>query len=322
MPLTRALPFVSSFLALGAAALAPAQVTHVDAHGREWREVFGTTGQSWNAVAAVLPADGVTPASGALSGMDVTGFVWARQADVRAMFAEFEPALLTSPSVSGSQYVLSALGFFSAFRPTFEFYTTFGGYNYILGWTSDRLLDHGGLASASAQYPVFDGHFDVTGTAPVADPNTLRGVWMYRPAPVGTVDCAPAAPNSTGVGASIHAVGSTSLAHGDLVLHATELPPNATGFFLCSTTTAVVPLAGGGQGTLCLGGAIGRFSSSASSSGAAGRIALRIDPNVLPAPTGAVSAQVGESWSFQAWYRDANPAVTSNLTPRVTVTFS
>ncbi len=33
------------------------------------------------------------------------------------------------------------------------------------------------------------------------------------------------------------------------------------------------------------------------------------------------AAQVGEAWSFQAWYRDQNPGGTSNFTDGVQVLF-
>ena len=40
---------------------AVAQVAYVDAQGRQWRQMTGTTGLNWNQVDAVCPNDGVTP---------------------------------------------------------------------------------------------------------------------------------------------------------------------------------------------------------------------------------------------------------------------
>lgn len=54
------------------------------------------------------------------------------------------------------------------------------------------------------------------------------------------------------------------------------------------------------------------------SSQAFGALQLHLDD--LPQPTGAVTASVGETWSFQAWYRDANPGATSNFTNGAHVT--
>jgi len=42
--------------------------------------------------------------------------------------------------------------------------------------------------------------------------------------------------------------------------------------------------------------------------------------NIPNVPT-AVAIQPGETWSFQPWYRDANPAITSNFSDRLTITF-
>ena len=42
---------------------------------------------------------------------------------------------------------------------------------------------------------------------------------------------------------------------------------------------------------------------------------------MTPTPTGLVQVAAGETWNFQAWYRDANPGPTSNFTPSVSVLF-
>ncbi|MFT5734367.1 MAG: hypothetical protein ACJA2W_002838 [Planctomycetota bacterium] len=41
------------------------------------------------------------------------------------------------------------------------------------------------------------------------------------------------------------------MAAGTATVLATELPPDAPGYFIASTTTGFVPNAGGGQGDLC-----------------------------------------------------------------------
>jgi hypothetical protein len=138
---------------------------------------------------------------------------------------------------------------------------------------------------------------------------------------LGTVYCAPAVMNSTGSAALMQVIGSDVLAANTLTLQARRLPPNTFGFFLTSRTQANVVSPGGSQGRLCLGGAIGRYQNSVQSSGPTGSIALAVSPLELPQPTGAVAAQVGETWNFQAWYRDANPQNTSNFSDAVAVTF-
>jgi len=78
---------------------------------------------------------------------------------------------------------------------------------------------------------------------------------------------------------------------------------------------------GGSQGTLCLGGAIGRYAGNIFQSSAAGDHSFPIDLAQLPSPTGNVAAAAGETWNFQCWFRDANPSVTSNFTYPVSITF-
>ena len=56
-------------------------------------------------------------------------------------------------------------------------------------------------------------------------------------------------------------------------------------------------------------------------SGSTGSFSLTLDLTVMAQPQGLVAAQSGDTWNFQAWYRDANPGLTSNFTDAVSVTF-
>jgi hypothetical protein len=82
--------------------------------------------------------------------------------------------------------------------------------------------------------------------------------------------------------------------------------------------------AGGSQGDLCVGGFIGRYSlpGQIKNSGATGSFSLVIDLAAMPQPAGSVAVQAGETWYFQAWYRDANPMSTSNSTDGVRISFN
>ena len=51
-----------------------------------------------------------------------------------------------------------------------------------------------------------------------------------------------------------------------------------------------------------------------------GRFSLDVGVSQLPVG-GGVAARTGDTWHFQAWFRDVNPAPTSNLTDAVAVTF-
>lgn len=139
--------------------------------------------------------------------------------------------------------------------------------------------------------------------------------------PAGSSYCGPALINSTGAPATLRALGPSLRSADNVNLRADDLPPDALTLFLASRTQGNVPNVGGGQGRLCLGGAIGRFFGPGQVRVATGggSAALQIRLGQLPQPTGSVSASAGESWSFQGWYRDANPGPTSNLTDGVEV---
>lgn len=139
---------------------------------------------------------------------------------------------------------------------------------------------------------------------------------------LGTPLCSPSIPNSTGAPGRIRALGPPLVFFNSLTLVAEDLPPNTFGFFLVSDsqgTTFPVP---NSQGRLCLVGSIGRFVGPGQivNSGSAGRSTLAVDLTALPIPTGLVSVQPGETWSFQYWHRDTNPGPTSNFTDGVAVT--
>lgn len=154
-----------------------------------------------------------------------------------------------------------------------------------------------------------------------AGPMWAGAAYTYTLANLVTPYCRPAEINSTGRSGTLRSSGCGTLAANNLVLTATDLPVNQVGIFLTSRTTNLVPFAGGGQGTLCLGGAIGRFSSQAASTGPAGELTLQVDANQLPIPGGSHTVAPGETWNFQAWFRDTNPGPTSNFTDAVEVTF-
>ncbi|WP_145194320.1 hypothetical protein [Planctomycetes bacterium Poly30] len=123
------------------------------------------------------------------------------------------------------------------------------------------------------------------------------------------------------------ATGSTSAAANQLRLRAWQLPENTFGFFLTSRGAGMVPAAGGSAGTLCLGGAIGRYvgPGQIKNSGTARAFELDLDLAAMPQPNGAVPVVAGETWHFQAWFRDVEPGPamtpTSNFTGGLRITF-
>jgi hypothetical protein len=166
---------------------------------------------------------------------------------------------------------------------------------------------------------------EFTGTAPIGTVGVAFDNFTPSEAGIGSsVMGCDAEPNSTGLPAVLFASGSSLLMDNDLRVRAQGLPPNAVGYFLASLNTGNVPMAGGSMGTLCLGGNVGRLNGpgQAQSGGACGLFDLTLDLTNMPQPTGFVMVQPGETWSFQCWYRDANPNVTSNFSDAVSVTLN
>ncbi len=141
---------------------------------------------------------------------------------------------------------------------------------------------------------------------------------------IGTNYCGPGVPNSTGNPGAISATGSAIVANNNLTLVASNLPNNAFGFFLTSTTQDFVMNPGGSLGHLCLGGAIGRYVGPGQiiNSGGSGEIMLLVDLNMHPTPNGLIMVNGGDTWNFQAWHRDfVGGSAVSNFTDGLEITF-
>lgn len=149
-------------------------------------------------------------------------------------------------------------------------------------------------------------------------------VWVGSfPNPHMSAYCDPAQANSTGRPARLQVFGSDQATVDPLVLGVTCLPPSTFGYLLVSQTTGFVPFAGGSQGHLCLGGGIGRMNGPGEvlQSSPFGRFERSIDKQSIPQPGGPVAIQSGQTWHFQAWYRDQNPGSTSNFSDAVSIQF-
>ena len=135
---------------------------------------------------------------------------------------------------------------------------------------------------------------------------------------IGMRYCTPAVPNSSGLSAEMHAGGSLFAADHSLSLVGVQLPTSQLGYFLMGDGNATV-MPPGAQGNLCLvGGFIHRFVKKVQNSGESGVFAIYPDISSIP---GHGSVQAGETWNFQAWFRDKNPGSTSNFTDAISVTF-
>ena len=137
---------------------------------------------------------------------------------------------------------------------------------------------------------------------------------------LGNNYCGPAVPNSSGMGAVISATGIAVAAHNDLTLTASQMPVDKFGYLLASQTQGFVAGPGGSQGNLCLGGTIGRFTQQIRSTGSTGMFSIDVDLTAIPTSP-PHSVMPGETWNFQAWFRDVNPQGTSNFTDGVSIQF-
>ncbi len=154
-------------------------------------------------------------------------------------------------------------------------------------------------------------------TGSYVDDSSFRGE-------VGTTYCSPAVVNSTGVPATMRADGSTVAADNQLTLLAADMPMNAFGYVIVSETQGFSMNPGGSDGHLCLGGSVGRYvgPGQVMNTGTTGSFDLPLDLTQIPQPTGFVAAVAGDTWNFQAWYRDSSGGVaTSNFTDGLSVTF-
>ncbi len=140
---------------------------------------------------------------------------------------------------------------------------------------------------------------------------------------IGSSYCGPAVANSTGEGASIMALGTTSVPANNVTLTARQLPRSSFGMFVVSRTQGFSAQVPNSQGALCVAGAVGRFNRPGQivASGATGTFLFPIDLTAIPTPNGLTQVLFGDTWNFQAWFRDNNPGVTSNFTDAVSLTF-
>jgi hypothetical protein len=167
------------------------------------------------------------------------------------------------------------------------------------------------------------GYVQPTGTNAAQERLEVRGT--PGAGSLGTPYCAPAVVNSTGSPGVLAADGDTSASANDVTLTASDLPQQSFGFFLTSRTQGLIANPGGSQGVLCLGGSIGRYvgPGQIQNSGTTGEISLVLDLTNTPQPAGSVAVLPGETWNFQAWYRDVAGGVpTSNFTSAVAIAFN
>lgn len=155
-------------------------------NGREWRELYTTTGLSWSQVASVCPTDGVTACSGSVGGRNLTGWTWATAPQVRDLLDDYAPGLATADAVSGIEGFWGAVGFLNVMRWTTYTSTTYSYSEWTGGWTASTDPVSGLPIGAGAGF--FTGLTGTTssgsiGLGPDTDTaNSVRGVFLFRTA--------------------------------------------------------------------------------------------------------------------------------------------
>lgn len=153
-----------------------------------------------------------------------------------------------------------------------------------------------------------------------------RGIWdlalVGDGGEVGDRYCGPAVVNASIQAAEIRGTGSPFLADDDLTLTASKMPPNTFGFFIVSPNPGEFPTPGSSVGTLCLDAPFGRYFTHILNSGTTGSFSMAVDTSAIPQPSQVVAAEVGQTWYFQAWFRDVYSNLSSsNFTDGLAVRF-
>ena len=130
---------------------------------------------------------------------------------------------------------------------------------------------------------------------------------------LGSVYCNPAEANTAHLGgARMQAMGSNLAAANNLAFLVEDLPQGQFAMLISGTDSAMVPFPSGSRGILCIGGAIGRHKGNLVFTGTAGQATFPVDLTAIPTPTVPRAILAGDTYFFQAWYRDFEAGVSIN----------
>jgi hypothetical protein len=156
-----------------------------DTHGRDWRQLYETTGLSWEQVAQVCPRDGVTPCNGTVGGKVLTGWVWATSSQVLELMTEYAPDLAAAdpPQLSGSEAFGAGVSFLSAMRWTTYHVTNYSYSEWTGGWTSstDAAGAPIGGGAGYGWHPI-TGSIGIGAGGSPTEMSPYRGVFLWRTA--------------------------------------------------------------------------------------------------------------------------------------------
>ncbi|MEM8712800.1 MAG: hypothetical protein AAGG01_17750, partial [Planctomycetota bacterium] len=226
----------------------------------------------------------------------------------------------------------SSIGDHDVLMATFGLVDTPAGVDMALAERGQVIAESANLERRPALISRWDsGDFDSNGAFLVYDTRPALGTAFSRvgaalvrgwnfPRPIGAQYCS-AEWNGAGRRGWLAAYGNQDRTT-TKVLIASNLPVDAFGYLIVSLDRGLAPMAGGSRGTLCLSGAIGRYSAVPNQANFQGQLFTFVDPQEIPQPAGATSALFGQAWNFQCWHRDSFAGQpTSNFTNAVTITF-
>ncbi len=193
-------------------------------------------------------------------------------------------------------------------------------------WDGDGVIDPGAtiraFSSSGALAMGQGGTLYFTALVEIGGAN-LDGYFVMETSGLVSANYCQANANTSGLPASITALGSSKVADNDLSLLCSDMPSNAFGFFLNSQTQGFIANPAGSAGNLCLSGTIGRFQQQIQNSGTQGAFLIPVDLSALPQPIGTTAVTAGQTWNFSAWFRDSNGmgGATSNFSDGIEISF-
>lgn len=163
--------------------------------------------------------------------------------------------------------------------------------------------DNGNLSDGTPNFSAIDNGFRTQG---------FPGLTISCPAPV--LGSCQLTPNSAGPGATLQYQGLNKISSNNFELVAVGMPPNKTGLFFFGQAQTLLPL---GSGFRCVGSPFVR--TPAQTSNAFGDMNYALNLNALP---GSAVISAGQTWYFQAWFRDnVNGTATTNTSTMMEVTW-
>ena len=160
--------------------------------GREWRQLADTTYVTWNEVAAVCPTDGVTPCNGSIHRsqdgalIDVTGWTWARNADIQALWeAIVQPGTVNFPDPYTSYTAIDDPDIHQAlgedpgqFQPT---QIDSVGRRYVYGLSAEQVATGAYRPSVRDNIAGLTDWVDMNEVLSLTGRQSYTGAWLFRP---------------------------------------------------------------------------------------------------------------------------------------------